>query len=119
MRKVLFLMLFAIMLSGVAEAKQPQPRKHKVTASTRPYKAFGHAVKKTVKAAAVVPLVGFAAFDAAVIDPFGVALQVLADGVDMYVVFPLQSAPKPLNYVGDGLYYVYLGVDKAGQVLAK
>ena len=123
MRKLIFATILALTLSSVAIAKQPEKRQHKVTASARPYKAVGHAVKAVVKPVAkvamAVPLVGFAAFDAAVVDPLGVALQVFADGVDMYLVFPLQSAPPPLRQIGDGLLVVYKGVDKVGQVLAK
>jgi hypothetical protein len=89
---------------------------HTIHAAARPFKAVGHAVAKTVTGAAVF---SFEAFDAGVIDPFGVALQTLADGLDMGLAAPLESLPKPLNVIGQGVHEVYLGIDFVGTQLAK
>lgn len=90
--------------------------KHTIKASARPFKAVGHAVAKTVSGAAVF---SFEAFDSAVVDPFGVALQAFADGLDMGIAAPLEALPKPLNVIGEGVHEVYLGIDWAGTQLAK
>jgi hypothetical protein len=103
-----------------AKSQLHEKRTHKIVVSKAPYKRLGHALKVSARAVAVTaPQSVFAMFDAAVVDPFGVALQAFADGVDMYVVEPLQAAPPPLRQVGDGLFYVYNGLDKVGVVLAK
>lgn len=78
-------------------------------------KKVGHAVK-------VVSVVTvFGAYDAleASVDAFGVSLQAFADAVDMGIAAPLESLPKPLNEVGVGVHEVYIGLDAAGQFLAK
>ena len=119
-RLVVLLVIAGLGLAASADAQSAPPRKHTVKASSRPYKKLGHAVKVVAKAAVVTAPAGFfTMFDAAVVDPFGVALQTFADGVDLYIAQPLQSAPPPFRQLGDGLYYVYAGVDKVGQVLAK
>ena len=89
---------------------------HTIKAAARPFKALGHAAKQTVVG---VGTFSISAFDTAVIDPLGVALQAFADGVDMFVAAPLESLPEPFEAVGDGVHYVYLGIDKVGQVLAR
>ena len=130
MRKVIItltVMFAVLMLPSVASAKKPctakglhDKRCHEVKVSKAPYVRLGHALKNTAKAVAVTaPETLFGMFDTAVIDPVGAALQVFADGVDMYVVEPLQAAPPPLRQVGEGLFYVYEGVDKLGVILAK
>jgi hypothetical protein len=48
-----------------------------------------------------------------------VALQALADGLDMGLAAPLESLPKPLNVIGQGVHEVYLGIDFVGTQLAK
>lgn len=99
-----------------AKTTKANSTKHTIKVSARPFKAVAHAVKTS---AVTVGTFSFSAFDAAVVDPFGVALQAFADGVDMFIAAPLESLPRPISYVGDGVHYVYLGVDKVGQVLAK
>lgn len=118
MRNKLVAALFlaaALCLVPGAQAKV-KDKPHKIVATGRPFVAIGHAVKKTAVTAATF---SWTAFDAAVVDPFGVALQAFADGVDMAIVMPLEALPPPISYVGEGLGYVYQGLDKAGQVLAR
>ena len=89
---------------------------HTIKAAARPFKAVAHAAVKTVTGAATFSL---EAFDSTVVDPFGVALQAFADGVDMAIAAPLEALPKPLNEIGVGVHYVYEGLDYAGTQLAK
>lgn len=122
MRKLI--MLLAILaMAGVANAAPKCPKvtkanstKHTIKAAARPFKALSHSTKAL---AVSVGTFSFSAFDTMVVDPFGVALQALADGVDMFVAAPLESLPEPFEAVGDGVHYVYLGIDKVGQQLAK
>jgi hypothetical protein len=113
------LIAFAL-LSAVCFAQPVRNRAlsthHTIHAAARPFKAVGRAVAKTATGAAVF---SFEAFDASVIDPFGVALQALADGLDMGIAAPLEALPKPLNVIGEGVHYVYIGLDYAGTQLAK
>ena len=117
--KTLVLMLL-LLVATVAVAQPHRNRAmethHTIKAAARPFKALGHATKTM---AVGVATFSFSAFDTTVIDPFGVALQAFADGVDMFVAAPLESLPKPLSYVGDGVHYVYNGIDWAGTQLAK
>lgn len=116
--------LIAILLftSALVMGQTAKPRNralathHTIKAVARPFKATGHAIAKVATGAAVF---SFEAFDAAVIDPFGVALQALADGLDMGIAAPLEALPKPLNNLGVGVHYVYEGIDWAGTQLAK
>jgi hypothetical protein len=89
---------------------------HTIKAAARPFKAAAHAAVKTVTGAAVF---SWSAFDSTVVDPFGVALQAFADGLDMSIAAPLEALPKPLNEIGVGVHYVYIGLDYAGTQLAK
>ena len=89
---------------------------HTIHAAARPFKATGHAIAKVATGAATF---SFEAFDSTVIDPFGVALQALADGLDMGLAAPLESLPKPLNVIGQGVHELYLGIDFVGTQLAK
>lgn len=89
---------------------------HTIKAAARPFKALGHAAKTLAVGAATF---SWSAFDSTVVDPFGVALQAFADGVDMAIAAPLEALPKPLNEVGVGVHYVYEGLDWAGTQLAK
>jgi hypothetical protein len=119
MKKTLFTMLFLTVLSSVAFAKAPNSAlstHHTIKASASPFKAVGHAFVKTVTGAAAF---SFEAFDSTVVDPFGVALQAFADGIDMAIAAPLEALPKPLNEIGVGVHYIYLGLDIAGTQLAK
>lgn len=113
----------AILLVLVSSAAFAQPVRnhalathHTIHASARPFKATGHAIVKT---AVGIGTFSFNAFDSAVVDPFGIALQAFADGVDMAIAAPLEALPKPINEVGVGIHYVYLGLDWAGTQLAK
>ena len=96
---------------------------HIVKASARPVKSLGHSFKAVGKAivqgGVTVGTFSFDAFDTMVIDPFGVALQTFADGLDMFIAAPLESLPQPFLAVGDGVHVVYTGLDWAGTQLAK
>lgn len=125
MRKLIMIAMAVVALSLGCTVASAGPRtkvtkanatQHTIKASSRPFKALGHAVKSS---AVAVGSFSFSTFDSMVIDPLGVALQAFADGVDMFVAAPLESLPEPFEAVGDGVHYVYLGVDKVGQVLAK
>lgn len=91
-------------------------------------KATHHTIKVgkgLKKAAHVMVKVGevpvVTAFDSleASVDALGVSLQAFADAVDVGIAAPLEALPKPLNTIGDGVHYVYEGLDAAGQFLAK
>jgi hypothetical protein len=114
-----FLIAFAL-LSAVCFAQPVRNHAlathHTIKAAARPFKAVARATAKTVTGIGVF---SFEAFDSAVIDPFGVALQALADGLDMGIAAPLEALPKPLNVVGEGVHEVYLGLDWVGTQLAK
>lgn len=119
---VAFVLFLSMGMAGAASAA-PAPVKHTIKMAARPYKVIGHATRLglggVIKVATVVSNFSFTDFDATVIDPLGVAIQAFADGVDMFIAQPLESLPKPVNVVGEGIHYVYLGVDKVGQQLAK
>lgn len=116
------LAILFVLVSAVAFAQPAKVRNHALAthhtihASARPFKATGHAIAKT---AVGIGTFSFNAFDSAVVDPFGVALQALADGLDMGIAAPLEALPKPLNILGVGVHDVYLGIDWAGTQLAK
>lgn len=118
--RVLAICTAGLALAGMASAapkcKKANCTHHTIKAAARPFQRLGHYTK-----AAVVSIGGFSisAFDTAVIDPLGMALQAFADGVDMFVAAPLESLPEPFEAVGDGVHYVYLGVDKVGEILAR
>lgn len=114
MRKLILCILLSTTVYMPAWAKTTKANQthHTIHATGRPYRAFGRAVKTAA-------VFSFDAFDATVVDPFGVALQSFADGVDMFIGAPLESLPEPFEAVGDGVHYVYLGIDAVGTQLAK
>lgn len=129
MRKLIMLLTILAMASMASAApKCPKVTKanqthHVVKTSTKPFKRMGHGAKvlgqKLANTTVSVAGFSFLTFDTMVIDPLGVALQAFADGVDMFVAAPLESLPEPFEAVGDGVHYVYAGIDKVGQILAK
>src|SRR6516162_1233289 len=84
--------------------------KHTITIGNG-IKAVGHGFK----------LLGVSTFDTveAAVDSVGVALQGLADAIDLGVAAPLEAMPQPIHEVGVVVHEVYAGIDKVGQVLAQ
>jgi len=117
-------LVLGLAMAGLAPAQvvhAKAPAKHTIKAGPG-FKHVGHAFKVAGKALAMGPVDSLIAAGAAVeasVDSVGVSLQFFADALDMGVAIPLEAWPKPLNEVGVAVHYVYLGIDKVGQELAK
>lgn len=105
-----------------------EPAEPTQTKPTTPAKKHSHSMKvgaglkRTAHVAvkvATMPIVGpFADLEASV-DALGVALQGVADALDLGVATPLEALPNPLKKVGLGVHVIYLGIDFVGAKLAE